>query len=150
MSELHNSARRLLETKTVNLIIGFQEGRDKEPRPVFIDTVDSISQLIFDERCVQNLAVYLSKPEVITYGKIGIVATPAIMRSLLQLAAENQIREGEVILLTILTDGKISEISQFSEIEAIIAQFDHTNKPVDREKINSAKSNKGGTLAVLA
>jgi L-lactate utilization protein LutB len=140
MLELHNTARRLLDSQTVNLIVGYGEGRDNEPRPVFITTPDKVSQLIFDERCVQNLAVYLLKAEVMACGKIAIVANLPSLRTILQLAAENQIGDGEVVVLTVLTDGKVSELAQFSEMESLLAQNEIKHKPADREKISSLQN----------
>jgi ferredoxin len=136
MLELHDMARRLLETNRVKLIIGYSEGRADKPRPVFIATAADVAQLIFDERCIQNLAVYALKPEVKIYGTIGIVADAPVIRSVLQLAAENQIREGEVILLHVSADGRVSELSRFPEMEASLAQGKHPDPSTDREKIS--------------
>jgi len=136
MLELHNRARQLLETQAVNLILGYGEGHGDEPRPVFIDKPDTVTRLIFNERCIQNLAVYLLKPEVRTQGKIGIVTTIPVSRSILQLAAENQIRDEEVVLLLVQADGKVSEVTRFSELEGLVAQHETKIPAPDQEKIS--------------
>ena len=140
MLELQKAARQLLENKKVNLIIGYGQGRNNQPRPIFVDTPAAASKLIFDERCIQNLAVYLLKVEIKAVGKIGLVATIPVMRSVLQLAAENQIREGEVILLTVLPDSKVAELFQFSEMELLVAHNEYQNKSTDKEKISSLQN----------
>ena len=44
----------------------------------------------------QNLAVYLNKHEVRHFGKPAIIATLPVMRAILQMASEFQIKEDNV------------------------------------------------------
>ena len=52
---------------------------DQQGLPVrhLLPDPDKTGKLIYDERCVQNLAVYLTKAEVKNLGKMAIVATLA-------------------------------------------------------------------------
>ena len=98
MSNLKETARSLFEERKLKLIIGFQEGT-RRPRPFFCTSVDDVSQLILDDRCKNNIAVYLTRKEVLGDGPVGVVATPKVLRSALQLLSENQIREGEFLFI---------------------------------------------------
>ena len=64
MQALHQKAKDLLESGRVKVIIGYGEGSGEKVRPVFIRHSADVSQLVWDQRCRQNLAVYLSKPEI--------------------------------------------------------------------------------------
>jgi ferredoxin len=116
MQALQQKAKELLESGTVNVIIGYGRGSRDRVRPVFVRHAADATKLIWDQRCRQNLAVYLSKPEIKTMGTPAIVATPATVRSLIQLTAERQTTAGKFIVLapeqetvTVLTDSSSVE-----------------------------------------
>jgi ferredoxin len=98
MSNLEETARSLYKEGKVKLIIGFEEGTG-HPRPFFCTSADDIPKLILDKRCHNNTAVYLTRKEVRDEGPVGIVATPNVLRSVLQLGRENQIYEGEFLFI---------------------------------------------------
>ena len=92
MQALHQKAKELLESGRAKVIIGYGEGSGEKVRPVFIRNSAEVSQLVWDQRCRQNLAVYLSKPEIKKMGMPAIVTTPVVVRSIIQLIAERQIK----------------------------------------------------------
>jgi ferredoxin len=111
IDSLREASRELLASGKVQVVIGYGEGSHGRVRPLFIRTADSVSGLIFDQRCRGNLAVYLAKPEVWKLGKAAVVATPVVVRSLIQLIAEHQLAPENVVVLavdgtsvTVLTD----------------------------------------------
>lgn len=123
MEELRSKARELLQAGTVKVVIGYQAGSRKGvARPAFITRPEQADTLVFDETCVENLSVYLLKPEVKALGRPAIVAGAAALRTILQLAAENQLADGQVLALGIGPDGSLSELADFAAIEAAIAQ----------------------------
>ncbi len=69
------------------MVIGYANGSGRQVRAVFIRDPAATGKLIFDERCQQNLAVYLLKPEIRKLGKPALVATLPVLRSVLQLIA---------------------------------------------------------------
>ena len=85
MNNLITRAKELLENKTVQVVIGYEAGPTGLARPAFITDPAKAEKLIYDERCVQNLAVYLTKHEVKNFGKMAIVATLPVMRSIMML-----------------------------------------------------------------
>ncbi len=102
MDALRQKARALLEAGTVKVVIGYAGGSDPQrARAVFVSSAAQADQLIWNESCRQNLAVYLSKPEVKALGKPALVARPATLRALLQLAVESQLTDGAVLALAV-------------------------------------------------
>ncbi len=88
---------------------------------MFVRTPADASQLIYDEHCKQNLAVYLARPEIKALGRAGIVAPPAVLRTLLQLAAEKQITDNQVTVLAVSTKGECVELPNLAAIEQYVA-----------------------------
>jgi ferredoxin len=133
MDELRNRAKELLESNTVQLIIGYEQGNGNKTRAVFIEKPDHVSKLIFDSRCIQNLAVYLTKAEVKKKGKPAIVAPVPVLRSIIQLAAENQLTNSSLVVLGITPDSKLIEFKKLEEIENFLEQFKIEIEARDKE-----------------
>lgn len=135
MEKLQNKVNELFSAQKIRLFIGYREGVGKQGVPAFIDNPSKINTLIFEvdylqERCKNNLVSYLHKPEVKTFGKIGIVANYAGLRTLLQLTAENQLKDIELITLTVSFEGEVIELNNMEEIEGYISK----HRPVADEK----------------
>jgi len=135
MSNLNTKAKELLASNTVKMFIGYEAGPTGLARPAFITDPEQTDRLIFDERCKQNLAVYLTKQEVKEYGKIAIVATLPVMRSLMVLASENQISPENLVVLGISPDGNLLNIADFSLMQTYIEKSDLSNPKGDEEKL---------------
>ncbi len=126
MKALQDKARELLATKAVQVVIGYGRGRRGEARALFIREAAGARDLIFDESCRQNLAVYLMKPEVRKLGKAALVASPAVLRTILQLAAENQVQENGLLALAVPASGdEVVALASFAALEAHVAALDN-------------------------
>jgi formate dehydrogenase subunit beta len=124
MEELRKKARELLENGTAQVVIGYARGSTAEKvRAVFVCSPQQTQELIFNEHCTQNLAVYLLKHEVKALGKPALVARLPALRTVLQLAAEGQIAEGQVVVLAVVDDGKVTELADLPSIEKYVAGF---------------------------
>src|SRR5512133_1672619 len=99
MNSLISRAKELLENGMVRVIIGYEAGPTGKARPAFITTAQGADSLIYDERCIQNLAVYLTKPEVKSFGKMAIVAALPVMRSSMMLISEQQVFPENITVL---------------------------------------------------
>ena len=126
MESIRKKAKELLESNAVQLVIGYGEGSDNNVRTIFVSKPEDTDNLIYDERCVQNLAFYLMKHEVMQFGKIGLVAPLSVLRTILQLASENQIKEENVIILGIAQDNSLLTFNNFKDIQEYIATCDLT------------------------
>lgn len=134
MEALQTTAKQLLEAGTVKVVIGYGKGTGGVSRPIFVRSVERVGDLIVDATCTQNLAAYVTKAEIKAMGRMAIVATPKTLRSLLQLAAEKQIREESVVALAIV-DGAVREFSTFHAIEEYLAMVPDTMSDADRQMI---------------
>ena len=97
MSKLTEKVIALLQEGEVNLVIGYEEG-NHGTRPLFCRQADIADRLILDDRCTNNIAVYLTKPELTGTGKVAITATLPALRTIIQLAFEKQLKEDKLLV----------------------------------------------------
>jgi ferredoxin len=121
MKELIKKAAALLESNAVQVVIGYGKGSSDRTRAIFVTKPDDCEQLIFDSRCIQNLAVYLTKSEIKKLGKPAVVAPIPVLRSILQLAAENQLTETNLVILGVTPESTLVEFESFAAIEIFLA-----------------------------
>jgi formate dehydrogenase subunit beta len=140
MTNLIARAKELLEKKTADVVIGYEAGTAGLARPAFITDPSKADRLIYNEKCVQNLAVYLTKAEVKKLGKMAIVATLPVMRSIMMLISEVQLTADQVIILGISSDGKLLDIDSVQVMQAYIEKSDLSNP--DKDKALLAELNK--------
>jgi ferredoxin len=140
MNNLIARAKELLENKTVQVVIGYEAGPTGVARPAFITSSSRAGVLIYDNRCVQNLAVYLTKAEVKKLGRMAIVATLPVMRSIMMLISEKQITADDIVVLGISADGSLLDIADIKVMQGFIEKSDLTNPSKDKELL--AKLNK--------
>jgi ferredoxin len=140
MNSLIARAKELLENKTVSVVIGYEAGPTGIARPAFITDPSKAEKLIYDERCVHNLAVYITKSEVKKLGKMAITATLPVMRSIMMLLSEQQVVADDIIVLGISSEGKLLDISDITVLQGFIEKSDLGNP--EKEKKLLAELNK--------
>ena len=140
MDEIKIKAKELLEAGNIKVVIGYGEGTAGRTRAVFIRKPEDATKLIYNERCVNNLAFYLLKHEVKHFGKMAIVATIPVMRSILQMASENQLKDGAITILAITPDGKLTVTENFKDIEEIVKSNNHSLTTDEQERIKKIQS----------
>jgi ferredoxin len=102
-------------------------------RTEFVRNPEDSGRLIMDDRCRQNLAVYLLKPEVRKLGKPALVATLPVLRAVLQLAAENQIRNDDLVLIGWSGEGTLLELDGLPAAEKYVQSRELELSSGDRE-----------------
>ena len=140
MNELIKKATALLESNAVQVVIGYGKGSASRTRAIFVTQPADCEKLIFDSRCVQNLAVYLTKAEIKKLGKPAIVAPIPVLRSILQLAAENQLTEDGLIVLGISPESELVEFESFAAIETFLASNKIEIEDKYKKKIEQIKA----------
>jgi len=135
MEALASKAKELLTAGTVKVVIGYGKGTGENRRPIFVRAVERAGDLVVDTACTQNLATYLTKAEVRALGRMAIVAIPSTLRSILQLAAEKQLREENVLALAIV-DGGVRELATFDAIEEAVATIPDAIGEADQKMID--------------
>lgn len=120
MKALQELARKLLEEKTVSVVIGYEEG-PHGVRPAFLTKPEQTDRLIFDPRCTHNLATYLNprRSHLVTLGKKAVVVKGCDARAVAGLIRETQLKREDVVVIGVRcggvtgnpNDGKLTEKS---------------------------------------
>jgi len=105
---LRADAAALLQSGRVKVVLGYR-ARGGRRIPVLLTDAAGAADLVYDAECKQNLAAYLRKPEVRKLLPAGVVAAPAVMRSLVLLAAESQIPADAVTVLAVGDGAAVNE-----------------------------------------
>lgn len=116
MNELREKAKELLQSGTVKLIIGYTgNAASNRTKPYIARTVEDAEKLAFNNYCVNNLAVYLTKKEYKNKGTIGIVAKGCDVKAIVQLIQENQINKDDLYIIGMNCNGVVGELgSEFN------------------------------------
>jgi formate dehydrogenase subunit beta len=97
-------AKKALEEKTVDLIIGLKRGSiPMMTEPVLIRDAEKTNQLYWDSFCFINLANYLPKRG----GKIGIIAKGCDSRNIAVHIVENQIKREQLYIIGVPCEGMV-------------------------------------------
>ena len=112
MDELRSLARSLLESGEVEVVIGWEDGR-RGARPVFVTAPEDADRLIFDTRCVHNLATYLSprRPQVTGLGKVAMVVKGCDVKAVAGLLREDQLTRERLVIIGVRCGGVLEEPS---------------------------------------
>jgi ferredoxin len=140
MGKLNEIAARLLQNGEVQVITGYGEGTNGKIRPLFISKEEDAGKLLFDRRCTQNLALYLYKKETARLGKPAIVANIHTLRGIMRLAAEKQIKDGDLIAIAVDPEGEAEELHRLEDIENRLSALSPSLNGEDRlmlDKLNA-------------
>lgn len=116
MNKLIEKVRSLFSEGNIQLAIGFEKG-NQGARPFFCRSMKDTNRLVLDEHCTNNLAVYLTKPELFGTDTVAVVANLPVLRSILQLASENQLKPEQWIILTTDHQDEVIQFGNFEEIK---------------------------------
>jgi len=104
IAEIRQAARRLLDEKRVDLVIGFEEGTlPLRSSPCFIRNPEEVERLTWNSSCENNLAKYLPGRKE----RVAIVAKGCDSRAIVGLIQERQIEREQLIILGIPCHGMI-------------------------------------------
>ena len=106
--EIRRVARELLESGQVTRVIGYEEGRRGSVRPLVAHNVEEAGRLLFDQRCVHNLALYLLdlKPTgEQEMPAVAVVMKPCDARALNVLVLEHQVERAKVHVIGVACGG---------------------------------------------
>ena len=95
---IREEAKKALESGEVGVVIGWGAGSVPfKTTPVFIEKPEDVEKLVWDPACVNNLAVYL--PKMARDRKVGVVAKPCDIRSIVTLIREKQVKRDNVFII---------------------------------------------------
>ena len=117
LSELRDLARKLLADGAVKAVIGYENveaPRAPEEgalgvRPSFVTDPAEADRLVFDARCVHNLATYLSprRTHVAKLGRLAVVLKGCDARAVAGLIREGQVRREELVIIGVRCGGVV-------------------------------------------
>jgi ferredoxin len=110
MQEMRELAARLLSDGTVKVVIGYGEG-PRGIRPVVIDRPDGCGRLVFDHRCVHNLAAYLSprRPQLRSLGKAAVILKGCDAMAVAAMIRESQLARDDSVLIGLRCGGVVRD-----------------------------------------
>ncbi len=119
MQELRDLAKKLLLEKQVNAILGY-ECDHHGARPAFATEIGDCDRLIFDHRCVHNLATYLSprRTHVASLGRLAVVIKACDACAVAGLIRENQIKREDVILIGVRCGGVVLDPAESGAMDS--------------------------------
>lgn len=113
-SAIQDMAKKLLEEKKVDLVVGFAGGSlPLRSTPCFIRKPEDAEKLTWDYSCENNLANYLRKRE----GKVAVVAKGCDVRSIVALINENQVSRDNLYIIGIPCSGMVDRVKADEAVE---------------------------------
>jgi ferredoxin len=116
MEELRNHAKELLEKSEVAAVIGYQQVSEKRTKPIIITDPADASKLVFNEYCLNNLAVYLTKARIRILlnakdkkSRLAIAAKPCDVKSIVALIQENQVHREDIYIISFNCHGAVKD-----------------------------------------
>ncbi|KAA6349373.1 hypothetical protein EZS27_003201 [termite gut metagenome] len=134
MDELRNKIKELFKSGDMDLFIGYEEGT-QTPRPCFAASAEEADKLIFNDKCTGNLAVYLTRKDLVGGKKTGIVASYYTLKSVSRLLAENQLKDGSIKIIGLTPDEKIKSFDTVAEIDQYLQETPAPSKQPEDELI---------------
>lgn len=112
--KIREIAKKLLEEKAVDLVIGFKQGTlPMMTEPVMIREPEKTEHLYWSSFCNMNLANYLPKRE----GKIGIIAKGCDSRNIAVNIVENQIQREQLYIIGVPCTGMVDRRKIYSLVD---------------------------------
>ncbi|MCG8400539.1 MAG: 4Fe-4S dicluster domain-containing protein [Firmicutes bacterium] len=125
-AQIKDAAKRLLEDKKVDLVVGFAEGSlPLRGTPLFARTPEEAEKLTWNRGCENNLANFLRQRDE----KTAVVAKGCDVRTIVALVKENQINRDNLYIIGVPCDGmidrnKISRLLGGKELLEALARED--------------------------
>jgi len=104
-SQLQEKAAELLTDKKVQVVIGYGQLETGAVGAIFITSPQQTDRLLWNDQCLDNLTVYLTRKEVKKLGKPGIVVKGCDAKTLAVLESEHQIDRDNVVVLGVACSG---------------------------------------------
>lgn len=139
--KLRDTCRRLLTEGTVDVVIGYGQPKEDGPvHPVFITKPEDADQLVFNDKCYANLAMYLTRKEIRSLGKPAVVVKGCDERAIVVLEKESQIDREKMVVIGVACDGvgepkcESCEVHMPRYADAVIGESKGNGRPISREQ----------------
>lgn len=130
MNELRSKVKALLGSSEIDLFVGYEQGT-RLPRPLLAASAEDADKLIFDERCTGNLAVYLTRKDLLGGKKAGIAASYYALRSICRLIDENQLQDGATKIFALTPQGALTSLETIADVKQLLQETPAPEKQVE-------------------
>jgi len=145
IQQLREQAKKLLEEKKVELVIGFGQGTElARTTPIFINSPEEVSALTWGPFCANNLVKYLTD-YVNAPGNTAVVVKGCDSRSVNRLLDDHQINREKVVVIGIPCAGQLewqkvaAEIKPGANLKEVIDNGDSFTVKTDAGDYNFVK-----------
>jgi len=132
MNEIASQIQTLLENKSIDIFIGYEKGT-RHLRPAFVSKPEDAGKLVFNENCSGNLAVYLTRKDLVAGKKIGIAASYYALKNITLLFDEHQLKEENLRVLALSEKGETKWLQSAEEIKQYLKDMPVPAKPDEEE-----------------
>ncbi len=130
---IHKISTQILTSGKATLIIGFTQENASSPYPTFVRSVKDIRKLTLNPQCTFNLALYLVKNKSdYNYDRPAIFLTPAGIRTINILSAENQINPENITIIGYEIKNNSVHLLEGEKLE----DFQHQVEKLESEFLN--------------
>ncbi len=133
MDKLTQRIKELFDRGEITLAIGYEKGTDGQPRPMFCRNARDAERMVFSPDFGQNLAVYLTKAELVKGEKVAVAATIPTLRSIYYLFKENQIGQQAFTILHLSPNDEFMHFLKTDDIAVYIDHIPSEPSQADRE-----------------
>jgi len=105
MDDIKKIARELFTSGKVNAVLGYVSINGQRTKPFLATKPEETDNFIINKYILNNLTVYLTKKEILKYGKIGIFAKGCDVKAIVALLQESQIKREVVYIVGINCNG---------------------------------------------
>lgn len=114
IDKIREEAKKALESGVASVVIGWGAGSVPfKTTPVFIEKPEDVEKLVWNPACVNNLAVYL--PKMAKDRKVGIIAKPCDIRSIITLIRERQVARENLYIIGLGCSGVVDAANLYDQ-----------------------------------
>ncbi|MFR9166222.1 MAG: 4Fe-4S dicluster domain-containing protein [Dysgonomonas sp.] len=134
MDELRLKAKELFDKGRYRYFRRIRR-RHTQSSSVFREKYNDCSKLVFNDKCSGNLAVYLTRKDLVGGKRVGISASYYALKSITQLFDENQLKEENLKIFGLSEDGKLTLFDSVANISTFLKTATPPAKQKDDELI---------------
>ncbi|HOX38984.1 MAG TPA: 4Fe-4S dicluster domain-containing protein [Candidatus Brocadiia bacterium] len=128
---IRDTARKILESGEAGVVVGYGAGSTPDKvMPVFITNPADVEKLVWNDRCYNNLSLYLTKPLVRKFGKVAMIGKGCDIRAAIVLWQESQFPREKTIVIGVDCGGVAPIAGKPDDFRAKCATCDVKRPPV--------------------
>ncbi len=104
--QIRQRSQRLLAAQEATCVIGYEEAAAGSVGPAFVESPDEVERLVWNDRCVHNLATYLKTSIHFGHGRVALVAKGCDAKTVVALLQEGQVTRGDIHVIGVECAGQ--------------------------------------------